>query len=99
MVSCLAPSPDGHLLALGSTQGALFVVDLDSGKLSKRRGHVSPVTAVTFTQGGAGVVAAAGATIMSWKLWLLGSVQLRKLANSSRDSKDPVTSGRVLNDV
>ncbi|MEW5311102.1 MAG: hypothetical protein WDW38_002844 [Sanguina aurantia] len=87
MVSCLAPSPDGHLLALGSTQGALFLVDLDSGKFSKRQAHVSPVTAVTFTQGGAGVVAAAGATLMSWEMWLPGSVHLRKLADSSHDSR------------
>lgn len=87
MVSCLAPSPDGHLLALGSTQGAMFLVDLASGKLSKRRGHVAPVTAVTFTQNGASVVSAAGATVMTWPLWLPSTVHLRKLANSSKESK------------
>ena len=66
--SPLALSPDGSLLALGSGESAISLLDTSTGVVAtKLDGHDAIVTALAF--GEAGAVLASGATNGSLRLW------------------------------
>jgi len=69
-LTSLAISPDGKLLATGSTNNKVLIWNLSIvGDVKECVGHVGPVTAVAFTPDGKNVLSAGGMNDQSIRKW------------------------------
>jgi RNA polymerase sigma factor (sigma-70 family) len=61
--SSVALSPEGNLLATGSSTGAILLWDLKTGRSSRLRGHRGEVVSLVFTPDGKQLLSGSGATL------------------------------------
>jgi WD40 repeat protein len=65
-ISCLAPSPDGSLVAFGLASGQVVVADAQGEGSCELSGHCRGVQALGFSADGERLVSAAGTTMYVW---------------------------------
>src|SRR5262249_50466840 len=86
-LKCLAFSPDGKLLAAGTTDGPIYVWDMTTGKELHKLKH-STVTFLAFSPDGRMFVSAGGGPVALWDA--LAGERIRQLGDAKDESKSRV---------
>lgn len=75
-VNCIAFSPDGRLLAIGSNGSTVRIYDFNTRETRAFEGHKDSITSVAFSPDGATLLSASGDRTV--QIWDVGSLKVRQ---------------------